>query len=287
MKEVKKNIIDVYKSILITEIIKETFNRTNKSGRKRIFTIEYYIDYILFVFVNGVPWNALNTIPGTKCNWKSIKKQFYRWNSLKIFDRVHTKLLKFYIRYSAPITFTYIDSTDVRNINALKKNVSYGRKHKGKFAIKIHALTDDNFIMHSMIFTKSREKDEQHIIPVINNIYVPLGNTYRKPLYVCGDKGYVFNRVKKQLRSQNIILTYPYKKNQLKRNRGKNLVILNNRHRIESAFGQIKRGYKRTSNLLDRNIGTYNTWWIMANTCQIIKCPTFIDPYILHLESMK
>ncbi len=288
-KKFKKKLKEIYTVFLMHEIEMRDSKCKMNCGRRRTVPIKYYIDWIVFVLISGIPWENLEDVPelseNVLCKPMSIKQQFYRWNNVGIFDDLHDKAHSFYVENGGLITETYIDSTDVQNRNGLRKDTGYNSKFKNKRAIRLHSLCDNNKVSHSFVLTPANIKDDQMTEKVVNNIKVPLSQTYRNPLYIGADKGYIFAEVKRKLKMKNIILTYEYKKNQKKRNRGqKKEQILEKRITVEHSYMELKKGYKRTNVLYDRNINVYKTFLKMANTFQILKCPRFINAYIEKLK---
>jgi hypothetical protein len=86
-----------------------------------------------------------------------------------------------------------------------------------------------------------------------------------------GDKGYINKCIKHRLFKNNklIKLITPLIKNQ--RGHKKNKHTLKKRFKVEAVFGIIKRTYKRLQLIYDRNIKNYETFLIMALTCQFLK----------------
>jgi transposase len=279
-EQFKKQLLQVYKTLLLCEIQKHKRTKGFSCGRKRTINYEYYLDWIIFVLVSGISWEDLQHIPVQfKCKPRSIKQQFYRWRDQGIFKNVHSDLLRFYVENNKQINITYIDSTDIQNRNCLKENTDFNTKFRNKRAIRLHSLCDKNKVTHSFVITGANIKDEQMIEKVIEKIEIPLKQTYRNPLYVVGDKGYIYDLARKKLKAKNIILVYPYRKNQKKRHRKKKKELLKKRTTVEYSYNQLKRGHKRVNQIYDRKMDTYMTFLKMANSCQIIKSPHFCEKY--------
>jgi hypothetical protein len=191
--------IKIYKMHALEEI---NLIKKQACGRKKQISTEYYLDWIMYVLVTGITWENLNVTPLNeclKCSPLSIKQQFYRWNNVNVFTNVNNKLLNIYANNIA-IKKLFIDSTDIQNKNGSLKDVGYGKKYKNKLAIRLHSICDENKITFSHILTPANVSDTTQTQNVINNIDIPLKNTYRAPLYVCGDKGYICEKNKQELK---------------------------------------------------------------------------------------
>ena len=68
-------------------------------------------------------------------------------------------------------------------------------------------------------------------------------------------------------------LITPLRKNQknAKQINKKNKKILKKRFKVEALFAMLKKTYKRLQLVVDRKLINYNTFLIMATTCQFIK----------------
>lgn len=266
---VKNVYFEIYKKQFIKMVNDDKNKHLYKGGRPRKISIDYYLDVIYFVITNGGCWKKLDLLPDIKIRGDSIRKQFVRWRPY--FNKLNATISEYYKVKTAHLTDTFIDSTDVINSNGLKRFAKYGQKFKGKRATRIHTIVDSNQIILSCVITPASINDGK-ITPILINrlikIYKP---TYHNPIYVVGDKGYINNGLKIQFKKRNIILVYPYRKNQKMSNTYKNKKKLNKRHIVENTYSKLKRGYKRINNLCDRDIKNYKTTIEIANSINIIE----------------
>lgn len=251
------------------DLIQEDRKKTRyKGGRKSIISDIYYLDKILFICYTGLPWSALQKL-NIICHYTAIYKKYNIWIYKGFFDIFYTNILNIYYT-NYPSSASFIDSTDVRNINGSKKYTNYGRKFKNKRAIKIHSRCDENKISSSLIVTPANIMDVTQIESLVENTFVSINSTYRKPHYMVGDKGYISKQIRQKLRKKNIILTYPYRKNQKDRNSKYKKKLLKKRFCVEHSYNILKRGWKRIDKFYERQIDNYFTFIKIASSIQII-----------------
>ena len=262
---------ELYKFQFFLELIKEDkIKNKYRGGRIPIISTTYYLDKILFVLYSGIAWSALQNL-NIICHYTAIYKKYTIWIKKGFFNVFQDFLLKVYTNVSTDVDkCTFIDSTDVRNVNGSKQLTGYGRKFKGKRAIKIHSMCDKNRITRSTIITSANKMDVTQIEPLINNVYIPTKSTYRNPHYTVGDKGYISKNIYKKLRQKNIILTYPFRKNQIGNNSKYKKELLKQRFSVEHSYNHLKRRWKRIDKFYERCLDNYLGFITMANSIMII-----------------
>ena len=257
------------KFLFLLDLIQEDKKKTKyKGGRKSVISDMYYLDKILFICYSGLSWSALQKL-NIICHYTAIYKKYNIWIRKGFFDMFHINLSSIYST-NFPYNTSFIDSTDVRNVNGSKKHTGYGRKFKNKRAIKIHTRCDKNKISSSLVVTPANIMDVTQIESLVENTYLPIISTYRKPHYMVGDKGYISEAITQTLRKKNIILTYPYKINQKDKNSKYKKKILKQRVHVEHSYNILKRGWKRIDKFCERRIDNYLTFVKIANSILII-----------------
>jgi len=241
--------------------------KSYKGGRKSVISNIYYLDKILFVLTSGISWSDLQYL-NIKCHYTAIYKKYIEWTNKGFFNDHHIYLLNIYSKNNS-YNASFIDSTDIRNINGSKKLAGYGRKFKCKRAIKLHTKCDKNKITSSIIITPANKPDVTQIEPLMENSFIPINATYRKPHYTVGDKGYISDSIYTKLRKQNIILTYPLRKNQKDKNSKYKKKLLKKRYHVEHSYNILKRRWKRIDRFYERKIDNYITFIIIANSIMI------------------
>lgn len=253
------------------KLVKDYRKRNNyRGGRKSSISIKYYLDKILLVLYLGIPWAALS-IFNLKCHFTAVYKKYVKWIKLKFFDTFQINLLKQYRRATIDdFNCSYIDSSDVRNVNGSNKLTNFGMKFKNKRAIRLHSICDKNKITLSVSVTPANRSDVREIENLVNNVYVPINKSYRNPHYIVGDKGYISNETYKELRKKNIILTTPFKKNQKGINSKIKKELLTKRITVEHSYNSLKRSWKRIDRFYERHLDNYLGFIKLANSLMIV-----------------
>ena len=262
---------ELYKFQFFVELV-ESDKKKNKyrGGRNSTISTTYYLDKILFVLYSGITWSVLEKL-NIICHYTAIYKKYTLWIKKGFFDKFQNNLLNVYINSIKDVSkCTFIDSTDVRNVNGSKKLTGYGRKFKGKRAIKVHSICDKNKITRSIIITPSNKMDVTQIEQLIEKVFIPIKKSYRNPHYTVGDKGYISKNISNKLRKTNIILTYPQRKNQKNNNSKYKKELLKDRFKVEHSYNNFKRGWKRIDKFYERCIEHYLGFRIIANSIMII-----------------
>lgn len=260
----RRIIIKKFKSILF-DVVTIYEGKKNNRGRKNKFSLWYYIKYIVKVLLHGYSWNSLECT----CDPSTIKKKFYKWRDNNIFYITYTLLLDYYLEVSKPINL-YIDSTVIQNRN-LNEGISYSYKIKGKKCTKINTIVTDDYITIAHEISAPKSHDVKYIEILVDKVKNKIVHSYHKPLYTIGDKGYTDKQSKNKLSKENIRLIYPPKKN------AKNKIIskknkqkLKNRFKVESSYSHLKNRYKRITFPLDKQLKSYNTFFIIGCICDYI-----------------
>ena len=264
---------ELYKFQFLIELIKEDkIKNKYRGGKKSTISIIYYLDKILFVIYSGIAWSTLKNL-NICCHYTAIYKKYTIWVKKGFFDYFQNNLLEVYTTITKDVyKCTFIDSTDVRNVNGSKQLTGFGRKFKGKRAIKVHSMCDINRITRSIIITPANKMDVTQIEPLINNVSIPIEKSYRDPHYTVGDKGYISKNISNKLRKDNIILTYPPRKNQINKNSNYKKKLLKERFKVEHSYNNLKRGWKRIDKFCERRIENYVGFITIANSIMIINC---------------
>ena len=262
---------ELYKFQFFIELVDED-RRMNKykGGRKPLISTTYYLDKILFVLTTGLTWSHLQRL-NIICHYSAIFKKFNIWVRKGFIDILQDNLLSVYMDVFKPTSnCSFMDSTDILNVNGSKKYTNYGRKFKSKRAIKLHTRCDENKITHAAYVTPANVMDVTLIEQLVNNNFIQIEKTYRKPHYVVGDKGYISDKIYKKLRKQNIILTYPFRKNQPNTNSKHKKELLKKRFNVEHSYNYLKRKWKRINKFCERRIANYMAFIKLANSIMIM-----------------
>ena len=236
-----------------------------KSGRPNKETLETYCKYILFVLITGASWADLDLIPGMSIKSDTIRKKFNLWTNNGIFDNLFNILLNEYIINNKPSEL-FIDSYDCLNLNGTKENVKMGHKYKNKNVCKITLLTDKNKIPIGLDICKGNINDNKRIEYIANVIPKSINRKYQKPLKICGDKGYIINKERRNALRINykIIIITDKRKNMKKRITKENKILLKKRIIIEHLNSILRRRFKHLSRISDKNEKGIKRWFMLS-----------------------
>ena len=256
----RKILIDKYKKVLIDTI---NILDIHKLGRCNKFNHSVYIDYIFRILFYSENWN---TFQCNLCDRSTIRKKFYKWRDLGIFKFAYDLMVSKYNKNRIIKKF-FIDSTVIENYNCCDDLIDYYYKIKTKKQIKLSIITDHNNVVHSYEISNPKKHDSSFIKPLINKLKC---NTNENSVLIA-DKGYTKKKKYYKHNNKNIKLIVPKKKNQRKYIKKENNNYLKERYKVEQTFSNIKRTYSRLRKLNERKLINYETFLIMAFTCQLIK----------------
>jgi len=262
----KKQLIKKYKEVVLKLIQQIREKKVDKRGRPSTHSDSYYLNKILKVLFYGHTWESITCV----CDVSTLKRNFYKWRDLGVFSDAHHKLFEKYIQEKGRIETLFIDATIVGNKNS-NEDVDVAPKIKGKKSSSVTALVTEDRITVAYTITESKSHDITHLDKIVNSIPKNINISYHNPLYVVGDKGYISNERKLRYKKDNIILVYPNRKNATKKTTYRNKQLLKKRFVVEVSFAHLKNGYQRLQLKYDRQTKNYETFLIMAFSCQIVK----------------
>lgn len=253
---------------LLNRIIIDFYEFKTKVGRKQKFDNFFYIKYIFRIFFFGDLWE---TFQCPKCiDRSSIRKKFYLWRDLGIFKIAYDVLFESFCDDNK-FKQLFIDASCVQNMNCSNPNVAYYYKIKSKKQLKLSILSTKNNIPISYVLTNPKPNDNQHITNLIDNIKKNKNIKLYKNVKIIGDKGYLTKKKQYFVNKVRINIIVPKKKNQKSRHNKNTNKLFNKRFTVEQTFSHIKRSYRRLQMIYDRDLKNYETFLIMAFTCQLIR----------------
>lgn len=261
-----RNILIKHFKNLLFDILIEFYNSRTNIGRKNKYNLHTYIKYIFRVFFFGETWETLSCPNSIKPN--TIKKKFYFWDDYGIFQLAYNIMFEKFCK-KKKFKKLFIDSTCIQNFNCSSELVSYYHKIKSKKQIKLSIISTTDNIPVSYVLSKPTVHDSkiEPIIKKLQKLPLKLANNAK----LVGDKGYIRRKKFYNVNNKKITLVTPKRKNQKTRNNKKNKELLNERYTVEQTFSHIKRTYRRLQLIYDRNVNRFETFIIMAITCQIIR----------------
>lgn len=235
------------------------------SGRKNKFNNYFYLNYIMRILFYGEHWN---TFYCDKCDRSTIRKKFYKWQYLGVFRIAHEELLLKYVK-NRTFKKLFIDATIIENFNCNSKMIDYYYKIKSKKQLKLSIISDLNNVPLSYILSNPKPHDSTFIKPLIKQLHINI----KRNSQLIGDAGYLSLQKQYLLQGKKLNIITPIKKNQIVTLKKKQQIksILRDRYKVEQTFSHLKRSYCRVRKLEDRHIKNYETFLLMAFSCQIIK----------------
>lgn len=217
--------------VSLVNIIKKEYIRSNqKRPKKHKKTHNYYIKKILYILKTGISYREL------KCNgihYTTIHKYYLKLIEYGVFQRVFKQLISKY-RRSHNTNLFFIDSTTNLNMYGID-NISKSYFDKKKYT-KISIVVDIYGIPHNIFLAKPNNHDVSLVKETIMNDHK------LKNCYLIGDKGYISPKLKNELKiNNNIVLIYPYRKNQKTINSLIEKQLLKKRHIVENFFSWLKK----------------------------------------------
>lgn len=245
-----------------SEIVKEY--DVYKTGRKNSENIEEYVTKIANVLFYNHSWESFD-------NTTKYRKKYNKWTKDGLIDILYHKLYEYYCK-KRTFKELYVDSKVVQNFNCHDDFIKHYYKIKSKKQIKMHAISDNNNILHGLIFTPPAVHDVTMIPYLVKNTNCNL----HKNSYVVGDKGYITpdNLYKKKQNGKNkqVLIVSPIKSNQTNKrlnNIKKNL--LKKRFKAEQTFAHMTRTYQRLDKLYEKSLNGYSNMIKLSQICQILR----------------
>ena len=258
--------------IMYKNINKQIFDRLLKyintnypNKRKPKYSIQYYLQKIIYLTKNGVSWRALDTTTNINNHYSSIYKKYKFWNNNNVFHDVWNDIINGYKKKTlrkCKLLNLFIDSTSIRNI---KGHDMIGRNYadKNRYGTKISVICDSNKIPLSVSVYPANVHDTQTINGSIDNLNI----NHKTPIKInlIGDKGYIINKNKRKLlkRNNNIKLITPIRKNQKAKITKGDKELLKTRCLVEHVFMFLKMK-KRIHVRYDNSINSFNGFIYLA-----------------------
>ena len=240
----------------------DTVNELLPSKKKTMFSNEYYLKNFVYMLNDLCRWKSLSIVYNdkNKYHWKTISNKFRQWSQYNVFEIAYNKMLADNILFENKSSTTlnlYIDTSDISNLNG-SELTGYGQNKKKK-QTKVSFICDRNKNVYSITFYTPNTPDVKTIITSINQVKNKF--KYRK-INLVGDKGYISMAVKNELKTMNIDLIYPHKKN-MTATPQRSKTHLKKRYLIEHTIKDNKKN-NRISLRKDRLIQTYKSFLFLS-----------------------
>jgi hypothetical protein len=261
----RETLINKYK-IFLSNTVDEYYNNKRIFGRKNKYNNFTYIKPMLRVLFYGHRWEDLKL---KNIKLSTVKKKFTLWKNKDIFNTAYQILInKFYKNNKIKTLFT--DSFCVQNINCSDEKLSKYYKMPGKNQIKVSIISTFNNLPISTSIDKPTKHDSVIFPKLVNNLRktnIQIDNNCN----IGADKGYISKKKQYFIKNKKVNLITPKRKNQKKRTNKKNKNFLKGRYSVEQTNSHLKLVYKRLQLIYDRKLENYETFLIMALTCQFIR----------------
>ena len=160
----KKILIKKYKKILNHLILLYK----NKLGRPLKYNNNFYLNYILRILFYGDKWNTF--ICSKLCDRSTIRKRFYKWQSMGIFSAAYDILKKKYLS-NKQFTNLFIDASVFQNEHCSNKElINYYYKFRSKKQTKLSCICDNNSIILSYQLSNPKYHDRTFIKPLLKKL---------------------------------------------------------------------------------------------------------------------
>ena len=196
---------------------------------------------IFTIISYNLPWYKINNIKGFTISYSNYFRFFKKLLSSNIFNLVYSDLVKY--KFSDLKNYDKIfsiDSTIIFNNNGseeISKIPNYTKKKGSKLSIIIH---NETLIPISVSISDAKTSDINLLEKNILASKINLKNST-----ILGDKGYISQKIKNNLKNNSDINLLTYKrKNMYNKNTDEENIILKQRVKIENFFSIIKNKYK-------------------------------------------
>jgi hypothetical protein len=139
----------------------ELINKEDLEKRKRKYSPEYCLYYIIIVFTELQKWSSLRYVlpKMKKRHFTLIHKTHLLWSKLDLYKKAHLELQRIYknkqFKFSKNLEL-FIDSTDIYNKRGIE-NIGYGHNPK-KQVSRLSLICDINKNIHSITLVNANTK---------------------------------------------------------------------------------------------------------------------------------
>jgi transposase len=252
-------------NLVLFDFVIDRINKYDPEVRHRKVSNKQALFEMEKVLRSGVSWRHLEPQIGT---FSCIHKRFTRWTKKGIFEKIWKELLGIYSSERLnenPKWFKdiYIDSTLVKNIGGTDR-VGKNPTDRGRLGTKTSVICDDNLVPISCTHYGANFSDIKTLLYSFDAINCQIKIDHRSTVNLIGDKGYIAEAEKEILKSVEINLLTPIKKN------SKNLYMsdkekkrLKKRRKIENTFCRMDK-FRKIQLRRDRFIKYFESWNFLA-----------------------
>lgn len=172
---------EVFKNLIVKYASQAT--PVYKTGRPRVLCDAQAAELIFRVARTGMQWREIDF--GANCSYVTVFRRFHDWKRQSVFLDAYRHALRVYKRVYPPDKYV-IDSQYVRN--KLGRAPWVGRNHtdRGRKAIKVSYITDQNGIVHALATDPGNRPDVTLLVSTLRRAILDLDAG--TPLFA--DRGY-------------------------------------------------------------------------------------------------
>jgi transposase len=213
----------------------------------------------LQILIKNTPYRDVPRRYGAK---STLHRYFQLFEKESVFKALHQRAVAIGIKTNT-ITgaLNIVDGSDKPVKNMDKKETGMGHKHRGKNAIKMSLVIDENNIPLSITFSKANLHDSKSLDQALEDSQKKF--KIKAPSPVIGDKGYDGEPCKNIAKKHKLNLITPAKSNTKIKNTKKELKLLKHRVKVEHVNKRLF-DFKRMSYILDRKLSNFAAWGCFA-----------------------
>ena len=220
---------------------------------------------IVFILLSGLPWRLLPLEFGSE---STIHAYFLEWAKSGDFEDLWLRALKALSETgNLDASLLMIDGSDKETLNMQSEETGYGGKCRGKSAIKLSLIINQEKIPLGYDLAAANQHDSRRFEEVVQNIAIKIPKRWKTNLI--GDKGYNGDRLKGIANKEGLRLITPEKKNSIIPNSMAEKILLKKRAYVEHTFKQIYN-CRRVRFPFDKTLIAFAGWCQLAMTLIIL-----------------
>jgi putative transposase len=239
--------------------IVDIFDILDPPMRQRKLSNREALRQLMFVMKTGVPWRHITV---HQCKYWTVYKRFQSWVLSGVIDRAWKELTSLYVQHKLaydPKWFhdLFIDTTMIKNVggvDGLGKNPT----DRGRLATKMSVIVDESQIPLCCEFFPANASDATTAIKSVDGMCCDVRRDRRFTNVLIGDKGYVSRHIEAALKTRNMRLLTPQKKNckNPRRFSKADKDRLKRRHKVENFFCRMDK-FKKIHCRHDKSMVSY------------------------------
>ncbi|MDI4655129.1 IS5 family transposase [Xanthobacter autotrophicus] len=229
-----------------------------KGGRPRVENREA-LTGILFVLYTAIPWERLQ-VEVAGCSGMTCWRRLRAWQDARLWDEIHRHMLE-RLSLAGEIDWSRA-SVDSSSVPAKKGGDAIGPNptDRGKRGTKRHIVVDRRGLPLAVVLTGANRHDSMALTTVVDAIQ-PVrqrrGRPRKRPQKLHADKGYDFDRRRKDLRKRGITPRITRRGIDSSEHLGKHRWV------VERTFAWINK-FRRLTIRYERHVDLYRAFLVLA-----------------------